>query len=529
MKRAVIYCRVSTKEQADSNISLPTQEKNGYTYAKKHNLNVIREPIQDVYSGEELNRPGMNQLRRMMRNAEIDAVIALDADRISRDDFDYHLFREECVKYEIELHYTPEGLIKLGELGTDIHEGIKGRLNREENKKRAFKSKLGRQERSETGFIMTSRPAYGYRVKKRVEMLPNGRVKILERCLLPDEEEAPVVREIFELYVYQEMSIFAIVDYLNEKGYQTPGDKGRFKKQRERGIWSNTTVGQILKNTIYKGEFTYSGISVDVPAIVSADLWQQAQIKRKKSALYRSRRRKHDYLLSSRVFCQTCGSPMSGGTYPSGKETTVSYYRCNRRIKKEKIGECGVSMHFRTDKVHDVVITWIVETLQNEEKLERGLRAYQEEQAAQYAPLTEELKSTKDVVDKAKRKLSRFLEAFLDEEMEEELFADKKKELKQHIEKGTRRIAEIEEKLNAVLLTPERIKTIKHLAADVKDGAELLPDDKDAQKELIIALDVHVFLSPAENKMMKIKAVGAIGKLDESLVTINYSSSPSWA
>lgn len=521
LKPTAVYSRVSTKDQ-EENTSLSSQENNGKAYCDQHRLRFVK-LFSDAYTGEELDRPGMNELRWQIRAGKIKAVVCLDNDRISRNPFDYHLFREELIEYGVELHYTTEGHVKLGEMGTDIVQDIKGRAAAYWRAKIRERTMDGRQQRSKNGFVMTSRPAYGYKVQKRWEELDNGKIRIIERYLLPDELESPIVVEIFSLYVYQDMSIFAIVDYLTAKGYPTPGDKGKFKKKQGRGVWSHSTVGQILRNPIYKGEFSYSGISVEVPALVSSNLWQAAQNKRKKAAIYISRRRKHSYLLSGRVFCKKCGSPMSGGTYKSGKNL-ISYYRCNRHIKREKIGECDVSRNFRTDLVHKVVVNWLIDVLQDEQRLEEGLRAYQEEQASQYAPLTEELKTTRGIVDKAKRQLSRLLDAFLDDKMNKGLFLDKQKEIEQRISDGEERITTIEEKLQAVLLTPERIADIKQFAAMVKEGAELLPDEPEAQKKIIAALDVQVFLTPLDGKQMNVKAVAAIGEDEKIFGAASYSS-----
>ncbi|HMQ55965.1 MAG TPA: zinc ribbon domain-containing protein, partial [Anaerolineae bacterium] len=253
------------------------------------------------------------------------------------------------------------------------------------------------------------------------------------------------------------------------------------------------------------------------PAIVSPDVWRQAQQKMSKP---KPRRRTNSYLLTSRVFCSNCGSVMSGGTFRNGKSGTVQYYRCNTRYKPYKIGHCSVNRNFRVDTVNKTVVNWLIEILTDEKRLEQGLLAYQKEQAAHYEPLTDELNATREMTKKARKRLDKLLTAFLDDEETEEIFMDKKRDLQAEISRGETRIASLEQKLESVLLSPERIKTIKHLAAEAMVGAEMLADNPEAQRELITALDVQVFLNPLENRQIEVKAVCALG--EETRITDKY-------
>ena len=162
------------------------------------------------------------------------------------------------------------------------------------------------------------------------------------------------------------------------------------------------------------------------------------------------------------------------------------------------------------------MIDWLVSVLQDEKKLEEGLEKYQADQAAAHAPLTEELEKTRKVVDKQQGKLDRLLDLYLDGDMDKSLFVGKEKELKKDIADGNERIAEIEEKLERVLLTPGRIANIKHFAAEFREGAEELPNKPEAQKELLVAADVQVWITPLPHKKMKIKVIAAIGETDDA-------------
>ena len=86
-KRAIIYTRVSTDEQAEKGHSLSFQLEECRKYASRLGLQVIKE-IVDHTSGATLDRPGFAMLETMVSNCEAQAVVAYTSDRISRNYYD---------------------------------------------------------------------------------------------------------------------------------------------------------------------------------------------------------------------------------------------------------------------------------------------------------------------------------------------------------------------------------------------------------------------------------------------------------
>ena len=84
MKRAAIYVRVSTDEQAEKGYSLPSQLEACRRYADQFGYEVIGE-FSDDYSGRKLNRPGLDQVRDLICARKIDALIVYSPDRLVRD------------------------------------------------------------------------------------------------------------------------------------------------------------------------------------------------------------------------------------------------------------------------------------------------------------------------------------------------------------------------------------------------------------------------------------------------------------
>jgi hypothetical protein len=119
----------------------------------------------------------------------------------------------------------------------------------------------------------------------------------------------------------------------------TPTDVGRgqggalTRRLRPFANWAQVTVGQILSNETYAGRWLYgrdtsTPLSVEVPAIVSQETFDQAQERRQTNRKESRRNVKYDYLLRRRVTCGSCGAAMTAiATMSKGR--TFFYYRCS--------------------------------------------------------------------------------------------------------------------------------------------------------------------------------------------------------
>ena len=122
--RAALYLRVSTTKQDAEGTSLQTQEETCRAYAAEHDYEVVG-VFTDVYSGEDIfERPGMSELRELLRGRGVDVVIGHALDRLSRNqihqglilsEIEYARARLELVTEKLE--DTPEGRLLLSVRG----------------------------------------------------------------------------------------------------------------------------------------------------------------------------------------------------------------------------------------------------------------------------------------------------------------------------------------------------------------------------------------------------------------------------
>ena len=178
----------------------------------------------------------------------------------------------------------------------------------------------GMQARALRGEVL-GRPPHGYGVGS------NGKLEEVPR-------EAQVVRQIFHLYIDENMGLRALARHLNESGSLTRAGRS----------WSIVSLRDILRNRAYIGTFHRFGLSLpgSHPPLISSELFRRAQdLMHSRSP----RRRSGDaqpFLLSGLAYCAQCGSRMIGVTRRqiwrrmSGQRMrgTYRYYQCHARANQ---------------------------------------------------------------------------------------------------------------------------------------------------------------------------------------------------
>ena len=98
-KRAILYARVSTDEQARSGYSLAQQLEALKDYAAREGLQVLEEVSDPGQSGASLERPGMDRVRDLVAAGGVSLVLAQDRDRFAREPAYHYLLRKEFEEY----------------------------------------------------------------------------------------------------------------------------------------------------------------------------------------------------------------------------------------------------------------------------------------------------------------------------------------------------------------------------------------------------------------------------------------------
>jgi site-specific DNA recombinase len=184
-KRAILYARVSTNEQARSGYSLAQQLEALRAYAAREGYEVLEEVVDPGQSGASLERPGMDRVRDLVAGGGVYVVLAQDRDRFSREPAYTYLLRREFEEHGCELRSlndrgdgSPEG---------DLTDGILDQLAKYERAKIAERSRRGKLRKAREGRAVAPIAKYGYRFNEARD------------TLLVHDPEMAVVEKIFRM------------------------------------------------------------------------------------------------------------------------------------------------------------------------------------------------------------------------------------------------------------------------------------------------------------------------------------------
>lgn len=333
----------------------------------------------DIYSGGSMSRTGLEDILDAAHRSELDVVVCTTIDRSNRNLGDLLMFDKELTALGIELEFvrdtrdrTPQG---------NLFFQMKGAFAEYERAVIIDRMRRGRIHSVKAGNVLRNEHmAYGYRYNPTT------------RNLDIMEDEANIVREMFEWIGVEGRSALSMIFPLQARGVPTP-------KQGKH--WSETTITGIIHNEVYAGRWTYyrertvvhprkpryegdivdpadivrskvirprsEWLFVSVPPIVSEELWQAANAQIRKNANLSKRNRSREYMLAGMLICQDCGASMYG--WLNG---TLSYYRCNREPLRKYYGkdtpECRVQM-VRTEALDNSVRAEVIRQFEQPDAL----------------------------------------------------------------------------------------------------------------------------------------------------------------
>lgn len=317
---AVIYARFSSSVQREE--SIEGQIAVCTLYANQNGYKVIDEYIDRAMTGKNDNRPGLQRLIADSNKGQFQIVLVYSLDRFGRN-------LQQSINNESKLRENDVLLVSATE---NFDPTAAGRMHRNIMMSFAqyYSDELSL--KVKRGMDINAK-----KCKSNGGTIPLG-YKSVNKQLVIDEETAPIVKRIFEMYADGNRAV-DIANYLNERGIRTASG-AKFNKN---------SLHTILKNKKYIGVYTYADIEIEggVPRIISDELFYRvAEIlaKNKKNAGHN--KAKTEYLLTTKLFCGHCRKPMTGSSSRSHTGKIYYYYECNnarskvcskKRVRKELI------------------------------------------------------------------------------------------------------------------------------------------------------------------------------------------------
>ncbi|GIM47581.1 serine recombinase [Collibacillus ludicampi] len=371
--RAAVYGRVSTEEQAERG-TIENQLEFGRKYGDLHQIEIVRWYKDDGVSGTiplESREEGAKLLEDAKKGV-FNLLLIYRLDRLGRSARIILNAVHELEQYGVKIRSMTEPFDTgdpNGRFLLTILAGVAD-LERETILERMWHgaNRAAREGRWLGGIV-----PYGYRVNDESYLEVNE-----EPLPGMDMSEADVVRLIYRLTVEQKMSTVKIADYLNALGvppsYTKDGRKVKRGKRQENtaGIWRPSRIRNMIINETYKGIHHYGKraskerdlILRQVPAIVSEEVWDKAQLVLRENQIESMRNAKRQNLLRGLIRCGCCGLNYGATRFPSSKGTHKPYYICNGKTtyRGPYLGKCpsrNIPAEWIEKKVWDACLAFI--------------------------------------------------------------------------------------------------------------------------------------------------------------------------
>ena len=321
--RAVIYCRVSTKEQVE-NLSLPTQRRACEEYCRRHGFQVLDVFIDKGESAKSADRPAFQRLLTYCRQhkGQVDFVVVYNLTRFAREKYVHFAVRTLLQGCGVTLRSATEP-IDDSSTGKFI-EGVLAATAQFDNDVKAERTIAGMRAALDLG-RWTFKAPVGY--------LNGGRTG--SASLVADPARAPLIRRAFEEYATGRYTKRDALRRVTALGLTT-----------HRGAALSPQVfDKLLRNRIYAGWIDVQSLGVsgrgDFTPLVDDGLFQRVQVRLKgRGVVLTPHQRNHpDFPLRRFVACDACGTPLTG-SWSRGRSSRYAYYSCRdrscRRIKVRK-------------------------------------------------------------------------------------------------------------------------------------------------------------------------------------------------
>lgn len=374
--KCYIYTRVSTTMQVEG-YSLEAQKDKLRKHAEYEGMIVVGEYSDEGFSGKNIK--GRLEFQRMLNDIkenkdDISYVLVFKLSRFGRNAADVLSSLQLMQDCGVDLICVEDGIDSSKEAGK-LMISVLSAVAEIERENINVQTMAGRNQKAREGKWNGGFAPYGYR-------LDNGE-------LIVNEEEAEVVKIIFDKFVHTTMGIGAVATYLNQHGYRK-----ELRKNNKMDMFSVSFIKGVLDNPVYNGKIAYGRrknekikgtrneyhivkqndyMLVDGihQKIIEDDIWELARQKRKKTGVanIKTHSLEHEHILSSILKCPVCGSPMYGNVNRKRNKNgeyyrDYFYYACKHRKLADGV-TCTYKKQWGEDVIDGAVEQFISQLVNN--------------------------------------------------------------------------------------------------------------------------------------------------------------------
>lgn len=397
-RTAVAYARYSSAGQRD--VSITQQLQDIRAYAEREGYTLVHEYADHAKSGytHVENRAQFQAMIAAAAKGSFDTVLCWKVDRFGRNRADSATYKAQLAALGVSVVYVMEP-IPPGAAGV-LTEGMLEAIaewysrNLSENVRRGMSDNAAK-------CLYNGTTVYGYTGVR------NQRYQI-------NEEQAAVVRQIFQLYI-DGYSMASIARILNDAGQRTESGK----------LFCLNKVHNILKQERYLGVYIFGDYRIPggMPAIIDKKTWEAAQAMKLKTSRHYEKN-PVGFLLTGKAFCGHCGKPMVGDSGTSKSGAVHYYYSCQSHKRRAGCPKKSVRRDLLENAVVDYLLDHVLCGPQIESIADAILQAQQERVAA--SPL----RSMESELHETERKISNINRAIA-----EGVFVSSTVDMLRHLEK----------------------------------------------------------------------------------------------
>ena len=332
--RVTFYARVSTDSEEQLNSLTNQVSYYEEMISKNAAWTYVTGYVDEGLSG--ISTKKRENFHRMIDDAKaglFDLILTKEISRFARNTLDSIQYTRDLLSAGVAVYFQNDNIKTLDE-DSELRLSIMSSIAQDELRKLSSRVKFGHQQAIKEGVVLGNSRIFGYYKDK-------GKLVI-------DETEAPMVRQLFELYATGEYSMKQIENIFWEQGYRNyKGNK-----------IAHGTMSNMISNPKYKGWYVGNKVKVidmftkkqkflppeewvmykdeNVPAIVSEELWEQANaVLRKRSEDVKNRQGicNTKNLLTGKLYCTCCGSPYYRKESNNRKGEVNSKWVCSGKIK----------------------------------------------------------------------------------------------------------------------------------------------------------------------------------------------------
>ena len=409
--RVTYYARVSSESDEQLN-SLGNQITYYEDFIKRNPAwTFVQGYIDEGQSGISTRR--RENFNRMVDDAgegEFDLVITKEISRFARNTLDSIRYTRQLLTSGVGVFFQNDNINTFDE-DSELRLSIMSSIAQDELRKLSSRVKFGHQQAIKQNVVLGNSRLFGYRKDNK--------------RLVIDEEQAPMVRELFTLYATDAYSMKQIETVFWNKGYRNLNGKKI----------AHSTMSGMIANPKYKGYYVGNKVKVVdmftkkqkflppeewvmfkdetgeiVPAIVSEELWEQANaVLRRRSEDVKNRQGicNHQNLLTGKLFCTHCGTPYYRRESKDKSGNQNSKWVCSGKINNGK-DSCG-SFPIYEDEIKPLLF----EVFRDTKDLSAAMLAEYEQMYKSMTAdgnLTKKMEASESKLQLARKKKSKLLE-----------------------------------------------------------------------------------------------------------------------